>query len=464
MSKVYPTTPGNEGYAKNMECIGYHDLNNMPAFQFGIWKTEEGKYYLYSSCYKHNYYHVLDVTDPTNPVMVNSFPAPNVSEEQAPNTIVMKVQVADGKMIGVTCGGIPFLHGGTVNGLRDAKNSPVYTSLQIFDIATDPVHPKLIGEWKENRVHRFCYEGGRYVHLSAEAEGFNRMIYRIIDIEDPQNIKEAGRWWLPNQWIAGQVEKPTWDPTSGIPERERCFGCGSELMDWEGMHGPAYVVDDKAYIGWMGGGLVILDISNIKVPKLIGQLKFHPGLFGGDLSGARCHTALPLSPRPYVVATNEGERFFPFDKDIIGGRAQPMNNLHMIDVHDPSRPTLIAEFPYPEVPEDFPFPNYNDMGLGCPGPFGPHNLHEPMGKPGLEDDPNRVYCCYFHAGMRVYDVSDPFVPKEIAYFIPPNPTKKYEVNTPGPLLGMAEDCVVDDRGNIFMVSSHDGMYVLRCTV
>lgn len=36
-----------------------------------------------------------------------------------------------------------------------------------------------------------------------------------------------------------------------------------------------------------------------------------------------------------------------------------MNNLHMVDVSDPTRPTLIAEFPYPEVPEDFPYPNFN---------------------------------------------------------------------------------------------------------
>ena len=139
-----------------------------------------------------------------------------------------------------------------------------------------------------------------------------------------------------------------------------------------------------------------------------------------------------------------------------------MNNLHMIDVSDPADPTLVAQFPYPEVPADFPFPNFNDCGIGCQGPFGPHNLHEPMDKPGLEDDPNRVYCCYFHAGMRVYDVSDPYYNKELGYFIPPNPEKPlFNVPQPGPLLGTAEDCVVDDRGNIFMDTFHDGLYVLR---
>ena len=87
-----------------------------------------------------------------------------------------------------------------------------------------------------------------------------------------------------------------------------------------------------------------------------------------------------------------------------------MNNLHMIDISDPTDPQLVAEFPYPEVPENYPWPNFNTAGMdGAQGPFGPHNIHEPMSnKPWLDQNPNRVYCCYFHAGMRVYDVSGPY--------------------------------------------------------
>ena len=87
----------------------------------------------------------------------------------------------------------------------------------------------------------------------------------------------------------------------------------------------------------------------------------------------------------------------------IGTMAQALNNLHMVDVSDPTNPTLIAEFPYPEVPEDFPYKNFQQIGLGVNAPFGPHNIHEPMpGKPWLETRGDRLYCCYFHAGLRVY--------------------------------------------------------------
>ena len=277
------------------------------------------------------------------------------------------------------------------------------------------------------------------------------MIYRIVDIEDPTRPVEVGRWWLAEQYVDG-ILGAFYDPTS--PHNPT-------FMDKHHLHGPPFVVGDKVYCGYSGAGLCVLDISDITRPRLIGQLGLHPP-FSGGLAGSRCHTALPLPGRNYVVVTNEGERFAWMSKEKIANVAQPMNNLHMVDIRDPANPTLIAEFPYPEVPENFPYKNFNEMALGVQGPFGPHNVHEPMSnKPWLDQNPNRVYCCYFSAGMRVYDVSDPYYIKEIAYFIPPNPVKRRFPQYPGPLIATTEDCVVDDRGYIFMGCLEDGLYVLR---
>ena len=86
-------------------------------------------------------------------------------------------------------------------------------------------------------------------------------------------------------------------------------------------------------------------------------------------------------------------------------------------------------------------------------------------KPWIEDRSDRVYDCYFHAGLRVYDFSDPYVPKEIAYFIPPNPEKLcFDVKMANKPLGTAEDLVVDDRGYIYLNALHDGVYILKCLV
>ena len=97
-------------------------------------------------------------------------------------------------------------------------------------------------------------------------------------------------------------------------------------------------------------------------PHLLGQLKFMPhsqAIWQEHvlIQHYRCRVVIS-------VCYNEGERFQFFPEGSIK-EAQAMNNLHMVDVSDPTHPTLIAEFPYPEVPEDFPYPNFNVMNLGC---------------------------------------------------------------------------------------------------
>jgi hypothetical protein len=188
------------------------------------------------------------------------------------------------------------------------------------------------------------------------------------------------------------------------------------------------------------------------------------------MSGARCHTVLPLSQRPYAVFTTEGERYHYFNEKLIADSGcQPLNILGMVDISNPKDPQLISVFPYPEIPAEWPYENFTNIpGVGR-GPFGPHNIHEPHSHPALEDRNDRLYCCYFHAGLRIYDISDPYIPKEIAYFIPPDPpTWLFNNKTgdlfPGPRIGTAEDILVDNRGNIFIDTFTDGIYVLRCTV
>ena len=448
MIPFYAKSEKNRGYIKNMEVVGYHNLNNVMAFQMALHKTQDSRYYLYCGSFKGAGYTILEVTDPQNIRYVKFYECCDPNEYKKQST--PKIQTAEGLLIVALGGGLPYLHG-------TKEEDKSIGGLEIYSIKEDPESPRLLAHWDTGikdgmGVHRFMYNGGRYVHLSADCPGYIGQIYRILDIDDPTKPAEIGRWWMPEQFSDG-MEDGTY-PVGHAAEK-----------DWPQLHGPPYVQDGKAYCAYWAGGGIIVDVSDVTKPKKMGQLMMQQP-FSGKLAGARCHTFLPLTDRPYAVLTNEGDRFLCFNKELIMNSAhpgaQPLNNLHMLDVSDPADPTLIAEFPYPEVPEDFPYPNFNDCGIGCQGPFGPHNLHEPMGKPHLEDNPNRVYCCYFHAGMRVYDVSDPYYIKELAYFIPPNPEKTlFDVPAPGPLLGTAEDCVVDDRGNIYMDTFHDGLYILR---
>lgn len=450
----YAKSPGNNGYIKNLEVCSFSEMDGKSGmFQMALYKTQENRYLLYGACFggKRRGVMINEITDPYNPVFYKYFQLLDPGEY--PTTSQPKIQIADDLMIVAMCsGGLPDIQ-------RDFS-AKCKAGIQIYSLKEDPFNPKYLGYWDcgvphSEGVHRFMYNGGRYVHLSATCESFEGMIYRIVDIADPAKPVEAGRWWAPQQFAHGY---PGRIPDHGAPHKP-------EYMDKAWLHGPPFVVGNKAYLGYSGDGLYILDVSDIAYPKCLGNLRFMPA-FSSRNAGARTHTALPLAGRNLVVVTNEGERFQFHTKEGIGGVPQAVNNLHMVDVSMPERPTLIAEFPYPEVPEGFPYRNFNDMGLGCAGPFGPHNVHEPMSnKPWIEQRNDRVYCCYFHAGLRIYDVADQYYIREIAYFIPPNPVKTKEESLwpsfPGPRNATTEDLVVDDRGYITISALDDGFYILK---
>ena len=454
----YAKSEDNQGYIKNCEVIAFDDLDGGSIFQPQLWRTEEGKYYLYGTM--GNAIGILDVTDASAPRFIKRFQT--IDKEKYPHSSNPKCQVAEGLLItGMCSGGGPFIPGFPPREALPAEQCK--QGIHIYDIKEDPENPKFLAYWdcgvpNSNGVHRFMYNGGPYVHLSCETRGFEGLIYRCVDISDPTNPKEAGRWWMPHQYADGFIGRHNFDPNAPhVPE----------FMHTGWLHGAPFVRDGLAYCGYNGDGLVIINVEDVTRPYLVGNLPLVPP-FASHYGGASTHTALPLPGRDLCVVTNEGERYMWFvpnnDPNIqgkkIGNMAQALNNLHMVDVSDPSNPVLIAEFPYPEVPENFPYKNYQQLGLGVNGTFGPHNLHEPMDhKPYLDQRGDRVYCCYFHAGLRVYDVSDEFVPKEIAYFIPPNPSRP--TPQPGPNIATTEDMCVDDRGNMFIMTSNDGMYVVR---
>ncbi|MCC0683067.1 hypothetical protein [Clostridioides sp. ZZV14-6345] len=455
--KFYSKGKGNNGYIKNLEVCSFNNLDGTCGmFQMALYKRDE-KYYLYGCCFggsKKNGVMISDVTNPYSPQFIKHFQM--LDPKEYPTTTTPKIQIADDLMIvAMSCGSGP----GALVDQTKLASIKCEAGIRIYSLKEDPLNPKFLGYWDCGLkhvmgVHRFMYNGGRYVHLSSDCAGFEGLIYRVIDIINPTNPVEIGKWWRPDQYADGYPNR-TFDP--GAPH------C-PEFMDKGWLHGPPFVRDGKAYCGYGGAGLVVLDVEDLTRPKCLGELPFMPA-FSSRLAGARTHTALPLPGRDLVVVQNEGERFQFFKPESIT-EAQAMNNIHMVDVSDPTKPTLIAQFPYPEVPKDFPYPNFNVAGLGKPGPFGPHNLHEPMdNKPWLEQRGDRVYCCYFHAGLRVYDVSDPYYIKELAYFIPPNPNKtpeeSYFPGFPGPRLAVTEDLIVDDRGYIIIDALDDGFYILK---
>ena len=100
-------------------------------------------------------------------------------------------------------------------------------------------------------------------------------------------------------------------------------------------------------------------------------------------------------------------------------------------------------------------PASNFAGRRC----GAHNVHENPPVPGAWRSEDMVLGTFFNAGVRAYDIRDPFAPREVAYFVPPKPE-----GSPVPT-AQINDVFVDDRGIVFAVDRHaGGLYVLEMTL
>jgi hypothetical protein len=402
--------PAGRVYAENVEVVGYSDLGGRPGFKLAMQEVG-GRWFLYLGHLWHRGWSIVDVTDPAAPVLVRFLPGPA-------NTRTAQIQVADGRMVT----GLERMDPGW-GGDPDAPNDE---GVLIWDVH-DPVAPVRQGQFRTGGTgtHRNSYHGGRYVHLASHLPGYTSHIYQAIDIEDPENPKEVARWWLPGQWRDGG-ERPE-----------------APAHLW--LHGGAHVEGDRAYLPYSSGGLVILDIGDIHAPRLVSRLAFSPPF----LPFIGVHTAVPLPSRRLVVVNSEA---------IEEGCREPANFAGLVDVSDEAAPRLVSLFPLPAPPPGAPYRNFCEKG----GRFGPHNQHQPQRQPALMRRDDLVYLTYFNAGLRIVDISDPRLPREVGSFVPPDPEQRKGL-LPKTLVAQSEDVLVDARGYIYVTDKNHGLYVLRYT-
>lgn len=325
----------------------------------------------------------------------------DVSDETSPRVVRQipappgshshKVQVADGVLL--------------VNQERFRGGTPFSAGMVVYSLE-DPFDPKQIGFFGSGGlgVHRIVWTGGRYAYLSAIPQGFDDRIWMIVDMSNPQTPVEVGRWWWPGSWRGGG-EQPSW------PHGRR-FAAHHALLD-----------GNLAYLAYGDAGMVVLDVSDVASPRVVSTLGWEPG---GDT-----HTCMPLPGRHLVVTTDEA----------IKDRCDEAEKLvRVVDVSDPESPVVVGICPPPEG-------EFCERGLR----FGPHNLHE--NRPGSYVSEQIVFVTYFNAGLRVYDISRPNEPREIAHWIPETPEHQEAVQI--------NDVYVQEDGLIFVTDRiSGGLYVL----
>lgn len=396
--------------AENVRAVGYSDLDGR-AGAFKITVLERGgRWWLYLGHLWHRGWTVLDVTDPTRPRVVNFVSGPD-------NTSTGQVDLADNLLITALERKAPAWGG---DASRPHDEGVLVWSLD------DPVNPKCLGQFKTGGTgtHRNGYQGGRYVHLAAGVPGYQGNIYVIVDISDPARPVEAGRWWVAGQHVAGGER----------PEPDVSF------------HGPAVVDGDLAYLPYGAAGMIVLDIRDVSRPQLVSQLRFTPPFVGR----IGVHTVLPLRSRTIALVNSEA---------IAEECREALNHASIVDISDPGQPRLLALYPVPEPPPGAPYRTFCEKG----GRFGPHNQNQLHHNPHVQKSTRLSYLTYFNAGLRIFDIADARRPREVGWFIPPDPASRVGPQPQGRLVAQVEDVLVDTRGCIYLTEKNQGLWVLEYT-
>ena len=268
------------------------------------------------------------------------------------------------------------------------------------------------------------YTGGRHAYLatgtpdSRPTHPLDDQFPVIVDLGEPSRPAEAGRWWLPGTQ-EGDGQPP--------PVRHQVFDSGFRAHNVN--------VDprrpDRAYVGYLDAGAIILDIADVGSPRLVSRLDYHPPMPGFT------HTVLPLPGRNLLAISDETTHDHAADYPKL---------LWLADASYEEAPLIISSAPMPPVTE------FARRG----GRFGAHNLHENEPFEWSWRSEDIVFGSFFNAGVRAYDIRDPFQPREVAAFVPPAPK--------GSPIGAAQinDVYVTADGIVYAVDrSGGGLYVLQ---
>lgn len=356
----------------------------------------------------------VDVTDPKKPRVIVQTELPHNNMRSNSLDLVGDVLAVAYQVQGTS-------------GLRDPGFGTGPAGIELFDVS-DPETPKTISLFDcagpgSRGVHQLWFADGKYIHFSGGAPDFisrnpnDCQFYRSIDVSDPAKPFEVGRWWVPGTREGD--EEP-------VPPRHPRFNAG-----WRAHNTNVYPErPDRAYVGYLDGGMYILDISDMGAPKVVGSWNPHPPYNGFT------HTVLPLFGRDLLIVTDECVR--------ANGEDWPKPTW-VVDARVESNLVPIATLPLPPLEER------KDLG----GRYGSHNLHENQPGAAFRSD-TIIFGTYFNGGLRVHDVSDPFQPKEIAHFVPPPPD--------GSPAGAAQinDVYVDENRIVYAVDRFTGgLYVLE---
>jgi hypothetical protein len=433
-----PPTPAKPGpQPKNLRLVAQSTLNgNGDAGEGMAVQVLNGRRLLYvahegmKTCLS-----ILDVTDTKHPAMITQFPSPN------PDTVRCNSLGLNGTVLAVANqpgGAGNFLLGKKPAGmwLLDVSNlDRIKASKTLDDLKLsffDTSGPQSPG------VHWLWFGDPDFVHLttgSADSKPTNpakdSQFYMIVDVRDPKTPREVGRWWLP-----------------GTQTGDSCLpGCLPVRQAVDAGFRPHNVQvyperPDRAYLAYIDGGMMIMDISGLAevrsgkaktfTPKLISRLDYSPPF------PAWTHTIQPYFSHGIAIVNDEG-----LEPHCVAGPKLTW----VVDIRTETNPVIVGTVPLPE----------NVAELCAQSSYGAHNLAPNYAGATFAQLKNTFLSTYLNGGVKIFRIvpqgmkGAPPLIKELAFY----------TTTDG---AMMNHVIIDERQTIYVTErSKGGVFILEYT-
>ena len=363
-------------YMWNMRLVGQQDIQN---------RGENGNLGWLGDCaYVAAYYGgkdplmgmaVVDATNPKNPELVKLMPG-------TPGTRESQVEANEKRKIVVV---MPFRHPKTPYG-----DPPGPTQLQIYDASADCKSPVRVGTYDFGDIitheHRISADGNTvYVTVGGSGSRSEEEIgpaLSAVDITDLANPKLFATWDLADE--------------AGMPQS------GMHDLDVNDAGTRAYTNSNWLVDGVKHQGLTILDTSEVQERKPGAKIRRISSFNWGppeNFGGSHSAQLVTIKGRQNVIC---------LDETMGANAAAPWGWGRIIDVTDEKYPLQISTITLQASQVQYAAQTNPDKAY-----YGAHYM-------GVDDPANTslVFFSWYSSGLRVWDVRDPYMPKEIGYYIP----------------------------------------------
>jgi hypothetical protein len=298
-----------------------------------------------------------------------------------------------------------------------AMGETIGSNFAAYDIS-DCRHPVLKGTINASspsfhHMGEFAPDGKTF-YATQNSMGLGSFLY-IFDLSDGGNPRELPPWQYEGEGHAHSLN----------------LNWKGFLPDWP--EGTLMFVGQPGEFGMTTGsqigpdGLVIEDVSDYQFRRPNPKIRIISKLSWGDQGITESMVPVHINGHPYLISTDEaggaggtggwaaacarGASAFGYPQiiDVADVKNPKIISKLRLQVSDPANcAALLAETP-PDVPGTAP-------GTNLPAISGTTNYSEETCTPDNPRDTKMLACSFQNGGLRVFDVSEPTRPKEIAYW------------------------------------------------